>query len=256
MEQHEARNELFALANKRTETLGMRNRAADVIDAAALDETTGQQLFIMAGANNLPNICRLLIEKKAVNADDALDWAVRNGKKDICVVALEQGADINRQDNDDAVPADHTIVNPAKQQTPLHKAVIHNHPDVIRLLVEKGAELDRRDIFGCTPLDYALAKKFEKAARILLEHGATPNIVSNLMRDAEGNNFMQQILTQMRAEGWTPGSKLPPAQEKPPETLPAPAAEVNETQLNQLKAALKKRSRFERPDRDDLGRTK
>ncbi|CAH0756553.1 unnamed protein product [Diatraea saccharalis] len=55
------------------------------------------------------------------------------------------------------------------KQTPLHKAVLSNHPETVRYLVEHMADRNFTDILGCTPLDYAKKLNYHNIAEILQE---------------------------------------------------------------------------------------
>jgi ankyrin repeat protein len=65
----------------------------------------------------------------------------------------------------------------ALKVTPLHYAALYGSPEVLEFLLEKGADPNARNQAGTTPLVYA-AWSFERT-RLLVEHGAAINIVTN-----------------------------------------------------------------------------
>jgi len=72
---------------------------------------------------------------------------------------IEQGADINANDN-------------SEKGTALHLASVLGCVYTIKLLVEKGAELEIQNIFGETPLHLAYAIGREDIVKLLIEYGA------------------------------------------------------------------------------------
>jgi ankyrin repeat protein len=84
---------------------------------------------------------------------------------------LDRGADINAC-NDNA-------------ETPMHKLLDHQStefeydldPRLVQLLVENGANVNAQDKDHTTPLYLAIERKSYEAARILLEHGAKPDVM-------------------------------------------------------------------------------
>jgi uncharacterized protein len=62
--------------------------------------------------------------------------------------------------------------------TPLHLAAFFRHPETARLLVERGASVDvvaRHETIQVTPLQSAVTARQEETAALLLERGADPN---------------------------------------------------------------------------------
>ncbi|MBV7328343.1 sigma-70 family RNA polymerase sigma factor [Chloroflexi bacterium TSY] len=68
-----------------------------------------------------------------------------------------------------------------QETTPLVPAMYYQHEDVVRLLLEHGADPDLRFFGeGFTLLHEAVKVGHEPILRLLLEHGANPNIIDNV----------------------------------------------------------------------------
>ena len=61
--------------------------------------------------------------------------------------------------------------------TPLHWAIIGNHPNIAKLLIERGADVNAVDKFGMTPLHKASSFNRKILAELLLSEGADPRIM-------------------------------------------------------------------------------
>jgi ankyrin repeat protein len=94
-------------------------------------------------------------------ARTSLHTASKCGKLDVVKSLLNQGADVNATDTDDA--------------TPLHLAAIKGNLDVVSLLLEWGAEVDSRDWLGQTPLLKASRSGHVEISQVLIDHGANVN---------------------------------------------------------------------------------
>ena len=78
-----------------------------------------------------------------------LHWACLKGHREIALLLLERGADIEAGDEDG--------------RTPLHFACLRGHVETALLLVRRGAEIDVADSSGKTPLQLAEQKGFGPA---------------------------------------------------------------------------------------------
>lgn len=64
--------------------------------------------------------------------------------------------------------------------TPLTLASISNNPPVSKLLIKTGADVDQLDSQGCSALHWAVLASHASTIKVLLGHGAKPDI-----RDSE-----------------------------------------------------------------------
>ena len=83
----------------------------------------------------------------------ALHYGTMFNRIDVVKPLLDEGADVNRQDDD--------------KDTPLHKAARYNYTEVARLLIQNGADVNIRKIDNKTPLDEA--RKGSEVERLLLQ---------------------------------------------------------------------------------------
>nr|CEG03910.1 unnamed protein product [Fusarium acuminatum CS5907] len=92
------------------------------------------------------------------------------GHRAVVKLLLEQGAEVEAQDNDYG-------------QTPLSLAAANGHEAAVGLLLEHGAEVETKDTgFGDTPLSWAAANGHEAVVRLLLEQGAEVEAKDNYSR--------------------------------------------------------------------------
>ena len=80
-------------------------------------------------------------------------------------------------------------------------------PNVVKALVEHGADVNVVDNYGNSPLIDAAADKFSPSGRLLLAHGANPNVRHSLscktplMEAAQsGNTALVQALLEKKAD--------------------------------------------------------
>lgn len=90
--------------------------------------------------------------------------AVKESDKQITLLLIQNGADVNTGDFGD--------------MTPLHFAVLNDDAQIAKLLIDNGANLDATDFEGNTPLHYAQGENSE-LFKILKESGANPNITND-----------------------------------------------------------------------------
>jgi ankyrin repeat protein/peroxiredoxin len=119
-----------------------------------------------ARAGNLKQVQDLIAEGTPVNGRDSLGgtplhdaaWA---GEKDVAAYLISKGAEVN---------ARHTEGG----STPLHYAVLTNHPEVVELLLDHGADL--KILYKTkTALHLAAASGYARCATLLIAHGADVN---------------------------------------------------------------------------------
>ena len=70
-----------------------------------------------------------------------LQWAVFNGHKEVAVLLIGKGADVNTMDG--------------RGHTPLHRAAQKSRKEIVELLISNGANVNAQDEDGGTPLFYA-----------------------------------------------------------------------------------------------------
>ncbi|KAL7783395.1 ankyrin repeat-containing domain protein [Trichoderma afarasin] len=88
-----------------------------------------------------------------------LSWAAKNGHETVVKLLLEQGAEIDSQDNGG--------------QTPLSLAAENGHETVVGLLLEKGAKAESMDKRDRTPLSLATKNGHEAIAKLLANNFTT-----------------------------------------------------------------------------------
>lgn len=105
-----------------------------------------------------------LVFSKDEDGFTPLHLAAANGYKEIAELLLANKADVNAKDNGES--------------TPLHQAVAAGgeHADLLELLVAHKADVNAADANGLTPLHYAALADDGKAVKLLLAHGAHPDV--------------------------------------------------------------------------------
>jgi ankyrin repeat protein len=88
-----------------------------------------------------------------------LDIAAKSGSKQVILLLIEKGADIEQKDD-------------LEGQTPLMAAVKANQKEAVELLISKGAQIDARDKRNFTPLNVAAGLGHEEIVEILRRNGA------------------------------------------------------------------------------------
>jgi ankyrin repeat protein len=112
-----------------------------------------------------------------------LQYAVESGFTEIVKLLIENGADLNKSNNDGC--------------TPLHLAATYGHLEVIKLLIENGADIHKSDNGGCTPLHIAATYGHLEVIKLLVYSGANVNYTNNrgktaleLASDQQIRNFL------------------------------------------------------------------
>ncbi|RWS28105.1 rabankyrin-5-like isoform X2 [Leptotrombidium deliense] len=112
-------------------------------------------------------------EEEAYDGQTPLHLACCWGLENVVQTLLEFGANVNIQD--------------AEGKTPLHVAIINQHPVIISLLLSHPAlKLDIRDKYGSTPFATAMTIKNNKAAQAILDRDS--NAAEKF--DGKGRNFL------------------------------------------------------------------
>ena len=84
----------------------------------------------------------------------ALHWASLCNRTDVIKHLLNEGANVNRQDQNN-------------KDTPLHLAARYNDTEAVRILIENGADVNLMNDVNKTPLDYA--DKGSEVERLLMQ---------------------------------------------------------------------------------------
>ena len=156
-------------------------------------------------------------------------WGLDTAEAEAVLFLLKHGADVNSRDGDFQTPLHiaaackeeplETIQlllecgadidsNDASGKTPLHLACTRAYDgrergDVAQLLLERGASVNERDNDHATPLVVAVHQGNFEPTRILLEHGAEPNVKNN-----NGKTLLHLLLTNNPKRRWPSQFKL------------------------------------------------
>jgi cytohesin len=110
---------------------------------------------MLAGANNLRDVTRLLLEAGADVAmqDDtfgetALHWAAFAGDEEVITMLLDAGAQVD-------------VKSTMNGQTPLFYAAHHGHVDIVKLLISRGADPHIKDKDGASVLKWSISPATE-----------------------------------------------------------------------------------------------
>lgn len=130
-------------------------------------------------------------------ADTLLHVATWRDSVEAVEFLLEQGADIEARDGQEATPLHDTAwrrpkttqlliqkgadvqVKDCVRNTPLHNAVAAESEEIIQLLLDSDANINALAYGGNTPLHQAVACKSVKSVKTLLNNGADTNIKTN-----------------------------------------------------------------------------
>jgi ankyrin repeat protein len=147
--------------------------AGEIHDAVNRNDLAEVRRLISANPN--------LVFSKDKDGFTPLHLAAANGYKEIAELLLVSNASVKARDN--------------HESTPLHQAAASgDHADLIELLIAHQADVNAVDENGLTPLHYATLADNVSGVKMLLIHGAHPDV-----RDAvEGNT----ALTIAVAEGF------------------------------------------------------
>ena len=102
--------------------------------------------------------------------------AAVNRKVPIARVLIDRGADLEFREK-------------RNQSTALHISSKLGYDDIVDHLLFRGAQVNTKDKYLMTPVMYAAKGGFFECVRLLIDRGASLNIV-----DDEGENFMMLLL--------------------------------------------------------------
>ena len=148
----------------RTELLSDREKIDDFVDAKSQqDKDIVINWYIYS--NQIDKIRTVLkYYPEYVNAQDeeimqtGLMYAINDGHTDIARLLIENGANVNIQ-NDDGYTA-------------LMYATMMNNIDIVKLLLENGANVNIQNNRGSTALELAYSYNRENIAKLLIENGS------------------------------------------------------------------------------------
>ncbi|MCY3859096.1 MAG: ankyrin repeat domain-containing protein [Gammaproteobacteria bacterium] len=135
------------------------------------DHGVEEDIFSAIGSRNRRAVARMLREDPDCHKSKfvtPLIWAVISGDRAIVEMLLKAGANPNEQQRR------------WMQDNPLVAATAHQQDHLIQLLLDYGANVNSRSTFKWSiPLTSAVRWGTHRAARILLEAGANPSVVSD-----------------------------------------------------------------------------
>ena len=130
-----------------------------------------EDIFSAIGSRNRRSVARMLEEDPNCHKSKfvtPLIWAVISGDRAIVEMLLKAGANPNEQQQR------------WMQDNPLVAATAHQQDHLIQLLLDYGAKVNSRNTFKWSiPLTSAVRWGTHRGARVLLEAGANPSVVSD-----------------------------------------------------------------------------
>jgi ankyrin repeat protein/peroxiredoxin len=120
-----------------------------------------------ARAGDLSQVQAMIAAGVDVNSRDAMGGtplhdAAWSGEAAVAAYLLQAGAFVNARHADGG-------------SSPLHYAVLTNHPDVVEVLLDHNADVQARYKTGQMPLHLAAARGYGRIAALLIAHGADVN---------------------------------------------------------------------------------
>ncbi len=100
------------------------------------------------------------------NFHTPLHGVAYSGHKEVVMLLLQKGADINAK-------------NP-HGDTPLHHAVSEGHKEVVKLLLQKGADVTAKNCNGYTPLHFAAHSGYTDIVEMFIEQGADITVKNDI----------------------------------------------------------------------------
>ena len=144
-----------------------------------------------------------LVNALSVEGFPPMGLAAYLGHEEVVEYLLTKGADVN-------------FVSPSTGFTALTGAVSQRHGRVADLLVRRGAEVNHQYEGTLTPLIVATAQGDLNLVRLLLDHGADPNLGGMEGKSAldlakeKGSREIAEVLRQHGATRWRPEAPMDP----------------------------------------------
>lgn len=189
------------IENLSQETLGnILELLIERADLSIKDKKGLTPLAVAILSKNLPISSRLIKDKRRANYINTLSDGFNNSPllmasmiefKDSIQMLINNGADINQQNNEN--------------KTALIYAVLNNNIDIVEILISNGANINLQDNLGFTALMYASKEGKIDMVKILLQNGANPNITNYNITTAlmyaakNGHKEIVQILLKAKA---------------------------------------------------------
>jgi uncharacterized protein len=219
---------------------------------------------------------RALVEQKAdvnaVQADGAtaIQWAVYRDDLEMADVLIAAGANIKLANREGATPlylaslhgsapmiekllkngADANDRGPGGE-TPLMLVARTGNLDAIRLLLDQHADVNAKDkLRGTTALMWAIEQSHPEAVKLLVEHGASVSVATNIDTRNSRNNLANTVTQRLRSSFGVLGKRGPGNDGTPP---PAPAASAKNAPATQPNGEDEVVSFFRRPAPKDGG---
>ena len=178
----------------------------------AMEQPTTSSIHDAAQKGNLAEVQRWLDQGIDINQQDEdgstpLFTATLNDHQNIVEFLITHGANINQQKHDDT--------------TPLLAATIMERQNIAECLITHGANVNQQDKGGSVPLHWAISFRFQNIISLLISHGANPLIQDKYLHNAiylandlagvnlAGKNKIKKILVQEREQYFR--SHLPPS---------------------------------------------
>lgn len=137
--------------------------------------------------------------------DSALNYALRKKKHDVALILVHAGADIHKRSNGSLplhLAAYKGLIQMTKfflkkglsindkntnnGNTPLHLAVLGDHPDIVLFLMESNANPTEANFGGQTPLKLALTGRTKNCFNAMIQGGLLKKVSADaLLREAE-----------------------------------------------------------------------
>ena len=171
----------------------VRRLIVEGADVNAPDPAVGMPLHAAASKRQLEVTELLISEGATIDAPAGilrgtpLHTAALVGGLDVATLLLANGADVNAED--------------AYRNTPLHVAAERGHNAIVELLIRSGADLNARNHRNDTAIRLAGKADHFDTVDVLIAHGVTAppvEAVTDLLRDADPRNGQRQFV---RCEG-------------------------------------------------------